>query len=98
MSRAPSERTESPGAGAGRILRPADETMLERLRRSLSKAKFVSPTAGPFEAEILQMGAQGDGVAASLDAGVPSGRPPSGPTVFAPFTLPGERVRLEAKD
>ncbi len=47
-----------------------------------------STLAGPFEAEILQIGAQGDGV----------GRTGDGRSVFAAFTLPGERVRLEAKE
>lgn len=47
----------------------------------------LKPT-GPFEAEILQVGAQGDGL----------GRTAEGEPFFAAFTLPGELVRLEAKD
>ncbi len=43
---------------------------------------------GPVQAEVLQIGGQGDGVC----------RTPGGDTLFAPFTLPGERVRLEARD
>jgi len=54
----------------------------------LSKVKLVPVRAGPFEAEISAMGAQGDGL----------GRAPDGQSVFAAFTLPGERVRLEAKE
>src|ERR1700739_4082609 len=42
--------------------------------------------AGSFEAVIDHVGAEGDGVC----------RTGSGQTVFAPFTLPGETVRLKA--
>ncbi len=45
-------------------------------------------SAGPFEAEILDVGAQGDGI----------GRTADGQPVFAAFTLPGESVRLEAEN
>ena len=54
----------------------------------MSKVKLAPLQVGPFEAEITAMGAQGDGL----------GRTPDGQSVFAAFTLPGERVRLEAKD
>jgi 23S rRNA (uracil1939-C5)-methyltransferase len=54
----------------------------------LSKVKLPPVQAGPFEAEITSMGAQGDGL----------GRTPEGHAVFASFTLPGESVRLEAKE
>ena len=50
----------------------------------MSKVKLV----GPFEAEVIQMGSSGDGQC----------RTPDGDSLFAAFTLPGERVRLEAKD
>lgn len=50
----------------------------------MAKVKLV----GPFEAEVARMGAQGDGVCPA----------PSGESVFASFTLPGESVRLEAKE
>lgn len=50
----------------------------------MSKVKLM----GPFEAEVIQMGASGDGLC----------RAPGGESLFAAFTLPGERVRLEAKD
>ena len=62
--------------------------MPERRRRSLSKVKLAPNQVGPFEAEITAMGAQGDGL----------GRTPDGQSVFAAFTLPGERVRLEARE
>ena len=42
------------------------------------------PNARAVRAEVLRMGAQGDGVC----------RTPDGETVFAPFTLPGEQVSL----
>ena len=54
----------------------------------LSKVKLPPGQTGPFEAEIASMGAQGDGL----------GRTADDHTVFASFTLPGERVRLEAKE
>jgi 23S rRNA (uracil1939-C5)-methyltransferase len=54
----------------------------------LSKVKLPPGLNGPFEAEITSMGAQGDGL----------GRTADDHTVFASFTLPGERVRLEAKE
>jgi 23S rRNA (uracil1939-C5)-methyltransferase len=54
----------------------------------LSKVKLAPVRAGPFEAEITAMGAQGDGL----------GRTPDGQSVFAAFTLPGEKVRLETRD
>jgi 23S rRNA (uracil1939-C5)-methyltransferase len=54
----------------------------------LSKVKLPPVQSGPFEADITSMGAQGDGL----------GRPPDGHAVFAAFTLPGESVRLEAKE
>jgi 23S rRNA (uracil1939-C5)-methyltransferase len=54
----------------------------------LSKVKLPPVQAGPFEAEITSMGAQGDGL----------GRTADDHTVFASFTLPGESVRLEAKE
>ena len=54
----------------------------------MSKVKLAPVRAGPFEAEISAMGAQGDGL----------GRTADDHTVFASFTLPGERVRLEAKE
>lgn len=50
----------------------------------MSKVKLV----GPFEAEVIQMGSGGDGLC----------RTPDGDSLFAAFTLAGERVRLEAKD
>lgn len=53
----------------------------------MTKVKLAPFQVGPFEAEITAMGAQGDGL----------GRTPDGQSVFAAFTLPGERVRLEAK-
>jgi 23S rRNA (uracil1939-C5)-methyltransferase len=40
-----------------------------------------------FEVEIGRLGAQGDGIAESLDG-----------SLFVPFALPGERVRVEADD
>jgi 23S rRNA (uracil1939-C5)-methyltransferase len=54
----------------------------------LSKVKLPQGQDGPFEAEITSMGAQGDGL----------GRTPDNHPLFASFTLPGESVRLEAKD
>ena len=54
----------------------------------LSKVKLFPGLNGPFEAEITSMGAQGDGL----------GRTTDDHTVFASFTLPGEKVRLEAKE
>jgi 23S rRNA (uracil1939-C5)-methyltransferase len=54
----------------------------------LSKVKLPQVPAGPFEAEITSMGAQGDGL----------GRTADDHTVFASFTLPGESVTLEAKE
>lgn len=54
----------------------------------MSKVKLAPFPVGPFEAEISAMGAQGDGLC----------RAPDGQSVFAPFTLPGERVRLEVKE
>jgi 23S rRNA (uracil1939-C5)-methyltransferase len=54
----------------------------------LSKVKLPQGQTGPFEAEITSMGAQGDGL----------GRTPDDHSVFVSFTLPGERVRLEAKE
>jgi 23S rRNA (uracil1939-C5)-methyltransferase len=62
--------------------------MLERRRRSLSQVKRIPGQTGPFEADISTMGDQGDGL----------GRTSDGQSVFAAFTLPGERVRLEARD
>ena len=50
----------------------------------MSKVKLV----GPFETEIAQVAAQGDGI----------GRTADGQAVFAAFTLPGESVRLEAEN
>ena len=50
----------------------------------MSKLKITDP----FEAEILDVGAQGDGV----------GRTADGQPVFAAFTLPGENVRLQAEN
>jgi 23S rRNA (uracil1939-C5)-methyltransferase len=42
--------------------------------------------AGPIDADVLRIGGQGDGVCQTA----------SGETVFVPFTLPGEAVRVEA--
>jgi 23S rRNA (uracil1939-C5)-methyltransferase len=50
----------------------------------LSKVKL----SGPFETEVVAMGSSGDGLC----------RTPGGETIFAAFTLPGERVRLEVHD
>jgi 23S rRNA (uracil1939-C5)-methyltransferase len=47
----------------------------------------MAKLAGLIEAEVLRIGGQGDGVC----------RTASGDTVFAPFALPGETVRLEAQ-
>jgi len=54
----------------------------------LSKVKLPQGQVGPFEAEITSMGAQGDGLGHTADDH----------TVFASFTIPGEKVRLEAKE
>jgi 23S rRNA (uracil1939-C5)-methyltransferase len=54
----------------------------------LSKVKLSPELSGLFEAEITSMGAQGDGL----------GRTADDHSVFASFTVPGERVRLEAKE
>jgi 23S rRNA (uracil1939-C5)-methyltransferase len=46
----------------------------------------MAKLTGALEAEVLRIGGQGDGVC----------RTGSGDLVFAPFVLPGERVRIEA--
>jgi 23S rRNA (uracil1939-C5)-methyltransferase len=43
---------------------------------------------GPLEADVMRVGGQGDGVCRTV----------SGETLFAPFTLPGETVRLDGHD
>ncbi|MDB5458977.1 MAG: methyltransferase, TrmA family [Caulobacteraceae bacterium] len=46
-----------------------------------------SKLAGPVEADVIRIGGQGDGVCQTA----------SGHSVFTPFTLPGEAVRIEAQ-
>jgi 23S rRNA (uracil1939-C5)-methyltransferase len=46
----------------------------------------MAKLSGPIEARVLRIGGQGDGVCQAA----------SGDSVFVPFTLPGETVRLEA--
>jgi 23S rRNA (uracil1939-C5)-methyltransferase len=46
----------------------------------------MAKLSGPIEAQVLRIGGQGDGVCQTA----------SGESVFVPFTLPGETVRVEA--
>jgi len=47
----------------------------------------MAKLSGPIEAEVLRIGGQGDGVCQTA----------SGDSLFAPFVLPGETVRLDAQ-